>query len=82
LLSEAAAILRIGERWLEDGVRAGRLPHRKLAGRTRFAAEDLAEILTMCEQRPVEDSEPERLATDVAVLGATRRSAARQRKAS
>jgi hypothetical protein len=75
--AQLAAELQIGQRWLEDGVRAGWLPHTRLANKVRFTDEDIALILAMCRHRP-EQAELEAAPVDVSVLGATRRSTTRQ----
>jgi hypothetical protein len=79
-LEQLAAEWQIATRWLEEGVRRGRLPHTRLAGKVRFTDDDAAEILSMHKHTARQPDESAPAAVDVSVLGATRRSAARHKQ--
>jgi len=63
-LSEAAAILRVKESWLERQAAARKIPFTMLGGAYRFTSTHLAEIVRIHEELPVaaEAEVPERTA--------------------
>jgi len=51
-VSDAAAALGVGNRWLADQARAGRVPHLKLGIHTRFTPAQLDEIIAAHTRAP------------------------------
>ena len=51
-LDQAAGLIKSTTRWLADGLRAGRLPGRKIGRRWFLTPEDLHEILRLCAVVP------------------------------
>jgi hypothetical protein len=47
-LSQAAAKLHCGERWLADNLRAGRFPAKKIGRKWALSDDDVAAIIQIC----------------------------------
>jgi hypothetical protein len=58
--------------WLRNGVREGRFPHLKIGRSTRFTDDHVKAITAELEHKPRPQEKP---SADVAVFGATARSA-------
>jgi excisionase family DNA binding protein len=57
--TEAAALLRVTESWLERRAAARKIPFTMLGGAYCFTDDHLAEIVRMNEKRPTDFSAPE-----------------------
>jgi hypothetical protein len=51
-LAEAARMIPCSERWLADGLRAGRFPGRKIANQWRLTDEDIAAVIEASKPKP------------------------------
>jgi hypothetical protein len=51
-LAEAAAAIPCTERWVADGLRAGRFPGRKIVNQWRLTDEDIAAVLEASKPEP------------------------------
>lgn len=67
---EAADRLKVGETWLANQARAGKVPHRRLGRTVRFSEDDLAAILDSAKSGAAETN----------TWGLTPRSASRRRR--
>jgi hypothetical protein len=53
--AEVAALLRCSEWWVKEQARRRRIPYIRAGGRYLFTAEHIAEIVRLCEVRPIDD---------------------------
>lgn len=57
-VAEAAEVLGVGERWLAEQCRRGRVPHLRLGQARRFTETHIEQILAAHETRPRPVSAP------------------------